>query len=386
MRQQQSEHAIQAKPAPPPARRSSDKASPFADIELELTQLIFDGLMPTILQGSACLIGLTAFLAYHYADLWMGYLALLALAVCSARILSVHAFHKRAEAALTIPEAIRWQNIYGLCTVLYCCTMAVITVHCFRHHDIGSWAICGTGVFALTAGIATRQGLRPRIAQANVVILILALAVSLLSSSDPLVTLAGLLLGIFALLSCNMIRKQFRLSVEQIRGRRQLLQLAQHDTLTGLANRRCFQTALAHACHQTARPFAVLYIDLDRFKAVNDTFGHATGDLLLHGVAQRLKQATRAYDVVARLGGDEFAILQQAATTVEDAQALAARIVRDLSEVFEIGIQQVLIGASIGIRLSTHGENDPLLLLSKADRALYTVKQSGGGGFALTDH
>jgi diguanylate cyclase (GGDEF)-like protein len=170
--------------------------------------------------------------------------------------------------------------------------------------------------------------------------------------------------------------------VDQIRTKRQLADLAEQDALTGLANRRRFESHLRIACQQAVE-FAILYIDLDKFKAVNDTFGHAAGDALLKAVADRLRAAVRATDLIARLGGDEFAILQSMPVSEDSARALAARINRDMAEIFEIDSLHLRIGASIGIRLVTDAAQDAATLLSSADRALYAVKKEGGGGFAF---
>ena len=131
------------------------------------------------------------------------------------------------------------------------------------------------------------------------------------------------------------------------------------------------------------RPFALLFIDLDRFKQVNDTYGHAAGDTLLIQVAERLARTIRPTDLLARLGGDEFAILQTPLLSAASAKALAARINTDIGEPFEIAGRDIHIGASVGVRLSETGQTDADALLSKADQALYQVKQAGGGSFSL---
>jgi diguanylate cyclase (GGDEF)-like protein len=135
-------------------------------------------------------------------------------------------------------------------------------------------------------------------------------------------------------------------------------------------------------CRQ-AQPFALLQIDLDRFKAVNDTYGHAAGDALLRAVSERLRRVVREADVVARLGGDEFAVIQAAPANQETARALAERITETLAEPFCIAGITLHISSSIGIRLASPGDMEPDRLTSSADRALYEVKRNGRNSFAF---
>ena len=124
---------------------------------------------------------------------------------------------------------------------------------------------------------------------------------------------------------------------------------------------------------------AILYLDLDRFKAVNDTLGHPAGDQLLCQVADRLRASVRDIDTITRLGGDEFAIAQVVAEQPRAAQALARRVIEELSRPFIIDGQRVAIGASVGITLAGRTEMDVDDLLRRADLALYAAKRSGRG-------
>ncbi|RPI35712.1 MAG: EAL domain-containing protein, partial [Hyphomicrobiaceae bacterium] len=126
---------------------------------------------------------------------------------------------------------------------------------------------------------------------------------------------------------------------------------------------------------------AVLCLDLDRFKEVNDALGHTVGDTLLKAVAGRLRSCVRDTDTIARMGGDEFVILQSAAAQPVDATSLAARIVEALSAPFVIEEHQMLVGASIGIALSPHDGAEPEQLLKNADIALYRAKSEGRGTY-----
>ncbi|CAG0974756.1 hypothetical protein ARNL5_01977, partial [Anaerolineae bacterium] len=162
--------------------------------------------------------------------------------------------------------------------------------------------------------------------------------------------------------------------------------LAHHDPLTGLPNRLLLISHLEHAIKIAQREnkiLAVLMLDLDRFKEVNDVFGHLAGDELLQQVAQRLVSRLRSADTVCRLGGDEFVILLGSIAQAEDAALVAQNIIKTLSEPWQLskGIE-VGIGASIGIALYPEHSNQPEQLLQQADTALYQAKTEGRGCFS----
>ena len=161
----------------------------------------------------------------------------------------------------------------------------------------------------------------------------------------------------------------------------QLAFLADHDPLTGLANRTLLARELEGALERVERgaKFAVMCLDLDRFKEVNDTLGHAQGDLVLKQVAQRLKDCVRACDSVARLGGDEFAIVLECAEI--DLGALAQRLIEAVSQPYELEGCVAVVGTSIGIALAPQDGLMPLDLLKAADMALYRAKIDGRGGW-----
>jgi diguanylate cyclase (GGDEF)-like protein len=156
--------------------------------------------------------------------------------------------------------------------------------------------------------------------------------------------------------------------------------MAEHDSLTGIANRkRLGETAkVALAWNRRAKNYvAVLLIDLDRFKDVNDSFGHGAGDELLKSFALRLKSAVREEDMVARLGGDEFVILQVGMAQPSGASSLAERLMRMLMEPYDIGDSQLVCGASIGVAIAPTDAEEWDTLLSCADTALYKAKSEG---------
>ncbi|KRR00148.1 diguanylate cyclase [Bradyrhizobium jicamae] len=157
--------------------------------------------------------------------------------------------------------------------------------------------------------------------------------------------------------------------------------MAHHDALTDLANRVLLNERLEYALDriQHGEMVAVHHLDLDQFKAVNDTFGHPGGDKLLRIVAERLRRLVGAADTIARMGGDEFVIVQAAIADPADATSLAQRVIEALSEPYDIDGQQAVIGVSIGISVGPGDGSNPDKLLRNADLALYRAKSDGRG-------
>ena len=161
---------------------------------------------------------------------------------------------------------------------------------------------------------------------------------------------------------------------------RRLLDLSERDALTGLLNRAGFNRYLEHQrATATAQPLALLYIDLDRFKPVNDTHGHATGDAVLQQFAQRLKNLVRPTDGVARLGGDEFAIVLPGVRDPMAAQAIAQKVVEAAGQPFVVDGIAVSIGASVGVALGDGGPDGVRQLMARADEKAYEAKAAGRG-------
>jgi diguanylate cyclase (GGDEF)-like protein len=164
--------------------------------------------------------------------------------------------------------------------------------------------------------------------------------------------------------------------------------MARHDPLTGLPNRALFAERLDAALAGTATGgnFALVLIDLDRFKVINDTRGHPVGDRLLRVVAERLTNCSRTQDTVARLGGDEFAIVQNGVRTLHDAQDLATRLINSVAAPYLIDGARLEIGASLGISIAPLHGADQETLLRSADTALYRAKDKGGSSYQIFCH
>jgi diguanylate cyclase (GGDEF)-like protein len=173
------------------------------------------------------------------------------------------------------------------------------------------------------------------------------------------------------------------MAIENGRLYHELRERSLHDPLTGLANRSLFFDRVEHAIarlgRQSGEMIAVLFIDLDNFKNVNDTLGHARGDRLLTLVAERLETVVRGADTIARLGGDEFALLLEGVTSADGPVVVAERVLSLLSTPFELHGQSVNVGASIGIAVQSDAKTGADALTHEADAAMYEAKRAGKG-------
>ena len=176
---------------------------------------------------------------------------------------------------------------------------------------------------------------------------------------------------------------------ERKRTQQQLVYNAFHDVLTGLPNRLLFldrlERVLRHAKRRSGYRFALLFLDLDRFKQVNDTLGHLAGDELLAGVARRLERCLRQEDSVARLGGDEFAMILDSINDVSDATRVAERILHEMEAPFRVQGKEAHVSASIGVALSMSNYDHADHVLRDADAAMYRAKNSGRSRYEVFD-
>lgn len=167
-----------------------------------------------------------------------------------------------------------------------------------------------------------------------------------------------------------------------------LLRVAYHDLLTGLPNRILFQDRLNQGISLAKRGnsyCALIFMDLDRFKPVNDTYGHPVGDQVLKLVADRLRQCVRESDMVARLGGDEFTIILPQINGKNDAEMVAKKVIAALSRTFDVNDQHLQLGVSVGIALYPDNGNNGDLLLKAADHAMYHAKADEGSAYCFAE-
>src|SRR5690606_27821947 len=205
---------------------------------------------------------------------------------------------------------------------------------------------------------------------------------------------AGGILGLIVIGVLGRLSRQLQHSrqlavEEQIAHSRQVEHLAFHDTLTGLPNRSFFNRLLSRAVIEAQRydrNLAVMFLDLDGFKTINDTLGHQAGDKLLRQVSHRLTEMLRDSDTVARLGGDEFVVLLPAIGDRSSLAAVAGKILQSIGRPFVLAGQDCRVSASVGISIFPHDGTDAESLMKNADVAMYSAKAHGKDGFEFYSH
>ena len=189
-------------------------------------------------------------------------------------------------------------------------------------------------------------------------------------------------------ITAPLLDRAIRYAIERKEVEERLRMLAHYDVLTGLANRSLFQFRLREAVAQakrTGQRVAVLLLDLDHFKDINDTLGHPAGDLLLKGVSERLRACARETDTVARLGGDEYAVIATNVKEAEGADVLALKIIDAIARPFHLDGEEVFARTSVGIALTGADVDEPEDILKNADMALYQAKSEGRGTYRFHD-
>jgi len=182
----------------------------------------------------------------------------------------------------------------------------------------------------------------------------------------------------------HLIKRSIRYAIERKRSEDRLIYMARYDQLTGLINRPFFLERLTDALERGGRNdrmVALMFLDLDKFKAVNDTFGHDLGDLLLKATSQRLEQCIRQTDTVARLGGDEFTVILEGISDVQAASTVAQKILDSFTEPFDLDGHCISVAFSIGITVFPSEADNVADLMKYADTAMYRAKELGGNNY-----
>jgi diguanylate cyclase (GGDEF)-like protein len=216
------------------------------------------------------------------------------------------------------------------------------------------------------------------------------------STDSPDLFIFGLCTAILLLVTClilimlenRTLKNELTRKTEVFEKKKERIKyLAFHDSLTGLANRALFEQVLKEAVteHKLVNEMAVMFIDLDRFKIINDTLGHDIGDRLLQMTAKRLESCACTDNTVARIGGDEFTILLKGIGNREAAEVMARKILDSLNQPFYINEHEIISTPSIGVALYSSADDTPHTLMKKADLAMYHVKENGKGYYKIFD-
>ncbi|UZF91449.1 GGDEF domain-containing protein [Bosea sp. NBC_00550] len=246
----------------------------------------------------------------------------------------------------------------------------------------GDWvaaALACLSAAAMVGGICFRNFAAPRMAGVMIVLTLGPCVLAAPFLSEPIMLITFMQIPFYLFSMTVAAYKLNAMLISTMRAERENAFHARHDMLTGLSNRAGLATAFTSRFESEAAPrgLALVYLDLDGFKAVNDSYGHMAGDALLQLVADRLRGLVRASDIAARIGGDEFVVLSEQTERVQ-LQRFGERIVREISEPYELDSGHKLhIGASIGIALAPEHGRDMNSLMTAADAALYQAKSRG---------
>lgn len=366
--------------------RQAERLLPDA-VYRDLVATLFTMTAPIL--GFGILYALVGALVYlTWPDRFVLLLLCVGAIVTICRLIVVHGFHRAGGIDQDLQALKSWERRYALLTYCFAGLVAAINLRVLAIHQPLIHLATVSLIFTFGAGIVSRNAGRPRLCLIGQSISVAPVAAGMLvhAAGDqvyqfhaPFFQLEAILLLVVAIMSIDSVRHLYRSAVEHLTTKHDLALLARFDPLTGLANRLLLREGFSKAmllCH-AGNQIAIHYLDLDGFKAINDKFGHPAGDQVLVEVAERLRATIRSDDMIARLGGDEFLILQAAIQHADQADLLARRIIRHLSEPYLIDDIEMRISVSIGIALApTHGR-DLDGLMQCADRALYRSKARG---------
>lgn len=347
-----------------------------ASIEIEIIARLYAALPQIICIAAGLVIG-AAIMALRTGDKALWWIFAFAVVTSAIRVVGIIVFRRRPMTALTIAQAHSWEDFYAWSAFAFTAVLAALTIRIFQAGYTDGYILTVGLTMALTAGSSART-LRFWICASLSTGALATLIICMLLTGDLLLQSMALLLALY-LYSVFESSAHIVGQIEAVLvAERELDFAARRDVLTRVANRRAFDEALALGC-DNGMGFALLLLDLDGFKAINDRHGHAAGDELLRQVADRLSQIVRSTDTLARLGGDEFAIILVGAD-MSAAAGAAERALTSVRAPYVVCGSPANVGTSVGIKVVEPGKKvDPNRVQAAADAALYEAKAAGKG-------
>lgn len=348
---------------------------------IELVASLFSTLLPTAIMAMSFL-AVAMLVTSQTPDTLLTVLMVAGLAAAGARLTVLLRYRRRAtDAALTIENARYVQRRFAAAYLAFALIFGLFEARAFVVAAPETrMAIVGL-LFGYGAGVAAGLSMRPWISVPSMLIAIVPTIILAWSYPDIAFRVTGALLAIFLAGGIQSVLARYRHATAEITRRQLFSTLARSDHLTNLPNRLSLRERF-DACVATSGPHATIAIhclDLDRFKPVNDRYGHPTGDALLKAVSGRLQGLLRKSDFASRIGGDEFVVVQTEMAHAGEAQLLARRIARAIAQPFSIDGHDISIGTSIGYAEAAAAGADLDRLIAQADQALCGIKSRGGG-------
>ncbi len=346
---------------------------------VQLIRDLFDTLLPTIIMALCFMIAGLLVVSEKPDALLISIFVAGATAVLG-RVAILLCYRRAArDPALTGVRARQMELHFAYCYLGFAVCFGVFSTAAYSKSSVDIQAVVVALVFGYGGGVTAGLAVRPRISIPSIAIATVPLIFATIRQPHLTGPILGFFLSVFLAGGIHAIIGRYRLVSTRITTISTFATLARNDHLTGLGNRLALREAFEnHASRSGYGGVALLCLDLDRFKSVNDLHGHPVGDALLVAVAARLQNVLRKSDFAARLGGDEFVVLQTEVRHPTEVQMLARRIVRDVAEPYRIDGHEILIGTSVGYVFSAdYGNLDDLTTC--ADRALYRAKRQGSG-------
>lgn len=354
---------------------------------VELVRSLFSTLLLTTIMAVS-FVSVAAIVIVQAPDPFLEDLALAGSLAAIARIVVVAVYRKRAQNdRLEMEEARQLEKYFAAAYLTFACLFGAFSARAFWVAPPDTRILVVGLVFGYAAGVAAGISYRPRISVTSMLVSVVPTIVVAACMGNATYLAASVLLAIFLLGGVQSVLSRYRTAASGITLRRHFSRLAKSDALTGLSNRLALSEAFDLIVAEGApdRVVAIHCLDLDKFKPVNDRFGHPVGDKILCAVAERLKSLVRVTDYAARVGGDEFIVIQSDITHAGEAELLGRRIVRTLEQPFGIDGHQIRIGTSVGFALSSPEAQDLDTLIANADEALLRAKSGGRGRVVAHD-
>ncbi len=348
---------------------------------VELVRGIYATLLPTAIIA-ASFAGVGTLIAIETSDLLLEVLIGLGMLAVSARMVNLLLHRARAaHQALDAAGARILECRFAFCYIGFALLFGAFSARAIQIATPEAHALVIGLMFGYGAGVAAGISMRPKIAIPSLVIAILPAALIAPMTANAYGVAVALLLFVFLGGGVQSVLQRYHNAVRGITMRRTYETLARSDALTGLNNRLSLREGFDQFMARGNPPgiLVVHCLDLDRFKPVNDTYGHPAGDALLRAVSKRLNRVLRQGDIAARIGGDEFVILQTGACHPGEADLLARRIVREIARPFSIEGHRITIGTSVGYAMLPDQGRNLDTLMARADEALCGIKHRGGG-------